>query len=68
MVQNLLSLLDLGIHEAKDLVHAKSASLETNVFAQHYALIVVHDTTGLDWHICVLFPVRCLAAGRVRAI
>jgi len=31
MVQNLLSLLDLGIHEAKDLVHAKSASLETNV-------------------------------------
>ena len=28
---------------------AKSAFLETDVSVQHCALVVVHDTTGLDW-------------------
>ena len=38
-----LSSLDLGIHEARDLAQ----SLETDVFVQRYALVVVHHTTGL---------------------
>jgi len=39
-----LSSLDLGIHEARE-----SASLETDVFAQRYALaVMVQATTGLD--------------------
>ena len=37
--------LDLGIHEPRDL----AASPETDVFAQRYALVVVHATIGLDW-------------------
>ena len=39
-----LSSLDLGIHEAG----TKSASLETDVFAQPYTPVVVHATIGLD--------------------
>jgi len=40
-----LSLLDLGIYEARDL--AQNQPLETDVFAQRYALVVVHATVGL---------------------
>ena len=40
-----LSLLDLGIHEARDLTQIRP----TDVFAQCYALVVAHATTGLDW-------------------
>ena len=40
-----LTSLDLGIHEAGDLAQ-KSASLETDVFAQRYALLEVHGTIG----------------------
>jgi len=41
-----LSSLDLGIHEARDLAQ----SLETDVFAQRYAFVVVHATIG--WEEC----------------
>ena len=41
-----LSSLDLGIYEARDL--AQNRPLETDVFAQHYAVIVVHATVGYD--------------------
>ena len=40
-----LSLLDLGIHEAGDLVQNRPFC---DVFAQCYALVVVHATIGLD--------------------
>ena len=40
-----LSSLDLGVYEARDMAQ-KSASLETDIFAQHYALIAVHATIG----------------------
>ena len=36
----------------------KSASLQTDVFAQSYALVVVHATIGLDWNWCCS-PQRC---------
>jgi len=42
-----LSSLDLGICEARDLAQ-KMASLQTDVFAQCYAFVVVHATIGLD--------------------
>ena len=32
---------------------ANSASLETDVFEQRYALAMVHATVGLDWTGCV---------------
>ena len=40
-----LSLLDLWIHEAGDLVQNLSADY---VFAQHYTLVAMHTTIGLD--------------------
>ena len=40
-----LSPLDLGIHEA-GLYGAKSASRETDVFAQRYALVLAHARVG----------------------
>ena len=40
-----LSSLDLGIYEARDL--AQNQPLETDVFAQRYALVVMHATVGL---------------------
>ena len=45
-----LSSLDLGIYGARDLAGAKSASLETDVIAQRYALVVVHAIMGLRWN------------------
>ena len=48
-----LSSLDLGIFDARS--GAKLASLETDVFAQRYAVIVVHATIGLEF-ICHLEP------------
>jgi len=42
-----LSLLDLGIREARDLVQNRP-HLETDVFAQRYTLIVMHAAIGLD--------------------
>ena len=42
-IHNDLSSLDLGIFDARS--GAKLASLETDVFAQRYALVVVHATT-----------------------
>ena len=41
-----LSSLDLGIYEARDL--AQNQPLETDIFAQRYALVVVHAAIGLD--------------------
>jgi len=40
-----LSSLDLGVYEARDMAQ-KSASLETDICAQRYALIAVHATIG----------------------
>ena len=51
----LVTLLDVGIHEARDLAQ----NLQTDVFAQRYALVVVHAAIGLDcsvlycvWQLC----------------
>jgi len=33
-----------------------SASLETDIFAQCYVLVVVHATIGLNWTCVGLFP------------
>ena len=38
----LVTLLDVGIHEARDLAQ----NLQTDVFAQRYALVVVHAAIG----------------------
>ena len=43
-----LSSLDLGIHEARDLVQNLPLWMESDVFAQRYPLAVVHATIGLD--------------------
>jgi len=43
-----LSSLDLGIHEARDLVQNLPLWMESDVFAQRYPLVVVHATIGLD--------------------
>jgi len=40
-----LSLLDLGIYQARDLV--QNLPVENDVFAQHYTLVVVHATIRL---------------------
>jgi len=45
--------LDLGINEARDLAqnwplcHKPGGRRQTDVFAQHYAVIVLHATVGL---------------------
>ena len=48
---------DLGMYETRD--GAKSVSLETEVFAQRYTLIVVDATVGLATHhndrLCIMF-------------
>ena len=41
-----LSLLDLGIHEARDL--AQNQPLWRHVFGQCYSLVAVHATTGMQ--------------------
>jgi len=40
----LVTLLDVGIREARDLAQ----NLQTDVFAQRYAPVVVHAAIGLD--------------------
>ena len=42
-----LSSLDLGIHEARNLAQNRPLCRPRDVFAQRYALLVVHATLGL---------------------